>query len=165
MPSEEGCSIPFPPGRRKLHIRSLLLPFQTGTISLGSGLADKWGCRQRRLGEFLKPFFSFSCRERKERVQTAKKRKRAGANRCPELDSKDLSHQLSVASIPTTRKVSALCASRRQKKPAALCFRRGGESSIFAGSFFLSKLRPLRWVTVWDERTESSAVTAGKTKS
>ncbi|MEI3090178.1 MAG: hypothetical protein V8T01_09625 [Oscillospiraceae bacterium] len=28
-------------------------------------------------------------------------------------------------------------------------FRRGGESSIFAGSFFLSKLRPLCWVAVW----------------
>ena len=38
---------------------------------------------------------------------------------------------------------------RRQKKPAALRFRRGGESSIFAGSFFLSKLRPLCWVAVW----------------
>ena len=41
--SEEVCSIPFPPRRRKLHIRSLLLPFQTGTISLGSGLVDKKG--------------------------------------------------------------------------------------------------------------------------
>jgi len=30
-----------------------------------------------------------------------------------------------------------------------LRFRRGGESSIFAGSFFLSKLRPLCWVAVW----------------
>ena len=35
---------------------------------------------------------------------------------------------------------------RRQKKPAALRFRRGGESSISAGSFFLSESRPLRWV-------------------
>ena len=34
----------------------------------------------------------------------------------------------------------------RQKKPAALRFRRGGESSISAGSFFLSESRPLRWV-------------------
>ena len=31
-------------------------------------------------------------------------------------------------------------AARRQKKPAAFRFRRGGESSISAGSFFLSKL-------------------------
>ena len=35
MPSEEGCSIPFPPGRRKLHIRSLLLPLRKSTVSLG----------------------------------------------------------------------------------------------------------------------------------
>ena len=35
MPSEEGCSIPFPPGRRKLHIRSLLLPLRKATVSLG----------------------------------------------------------------------------------------------------------------------------------
>ena len=39
MPSEEGCSIPFPPGRRKLHIRSLLLPSQIVTVSLGHNLA------------------------------------------------------------------------------------------------------------------------------
>ena len=32
------------------------------------------------------------------------------------------------------------CPPQRQKKPAALRFLRGGESSIFAGSFFLSKL-------------------------
>ena len=48
--SEEACCIPFPPGRRKLHIRSLLLPFQTGTISLGSGLADKWGLSPKATG-------------------------------------------------------------------------------------------------------------------
>ena len=47
--SEEGYCIPFPPGRRKLHIRSLLLPFQTVTALLGclvvttKGLAP--GCR------------------------------------------------------------------------------------------------------------------------
>ena len=35
MPSEEACSIPFPPGRRKLHIRSLLLPLRKATVSLG----------------------------------------------------------------------------------------------------------------------------------
>ena len=39
MPSEEACSIPFPPGRRKLHIRSLLLPSQIVTVSLGHNLA------------------------------------------------------------------------------------------------------------------------------
>ena len=37
--SEEASSIPFPPGRRKLHIRSLLLPFQIVTVSLGHNLA------------------------------------------------------------------------------------------------------------------------------
>ena len=37
--SEEACSIPFPPGRRKLHIRSLLLPSQIVTVSLGHNLA------------------------------------------------------------------------------------------------------------------------------
>ena len=34
----------------------------------------------------------------------------------------------------------------RQKKPAPFRFRRGGENSISAGSFFLSESRPLRWV-------------------
>ena len=37
--SEEAISIPFPPGRRKLHIRSLLLPSQIVTVSLGHNLA------------------------------------------------------------------------------------------------------------------------------
>ena len=36
--SEEASSIPFPAGRRKLHIRWLLLPFQTVTASLGHSL-------------------------------------------------------------------------------------------------------------------------------
>ena len=39
--SEEAISIPFPPGRRKLHIRSLLLPSQIVTVSLGHNL-DIW---------------------------------------------------------------------------------------------------------------------------
>ena len=37
--SEKASSIPFPPGRRKLHIRSLLLPSQIVTVSLGHNLA------------------------------------------------------------------------------------------------------------------------------
>ena len=37
--SEEASSIPFPPERRKLHIRSLLLPSQIVTVSLGHNLA------------------------------------------------------------------------------------------------------------------------------
>ena len=44
MPSEEGCSIPFPPGRRKLHIRSLLLPLRKATVSLGC-LSVLYPCR------------------------------------------------------------------------------------------------------------------------
>ena len=51
-------------------------PFHWVPVWLTNG-----GCRQRRLGEFLKPFFSFSCRERKERFQSSKKRKRAVQNR------------------------------------------------------------------------------------
>ncbi len=38
--TEEASSIPFPPRRRKLHIRSLLLPFsQIVTVLLGHNLA------------------------------------------------------------------------------------------------------------------------------
>ena len=37
----------------------------------------------------------------------------------------------------------------RQKKPAAFRFRRGGENSISAASFFLSKPEPFHWVPVW----------------
>ena len=36
--SEEASCIALPPGRRKLHIRRLLLPFQTVTASLGHSL-------------------------------------------------------------------------------------------------------------------------------
>ena len=39
--SEEACSIAFPPGRRKLHIRSLLLPSQIVTVSLGHNLVSE----------------------------------------------------------------------------------------------------------------------------
>ena len=53
----------------------------------------------------------FLRRERKERFQSSKKRKRASANRCPEFDSENLRLKLSVTPDPTTRKVSALCAS------------------------------------------------------
>ena len=45
--SEEGCCITLPPGRRKLHIRSLLLPLQTVTALLGHSLVlgDALGTR------------------------------------------------------------------------------------------------------------------------
>ena len=58
---------------------------------------------------FLRTHFLFSFR--KGNGFALPKEKRAGANRCPEFDSKALSHQLSVPFVPTTRKVSALCAS------------------------------------------------------
>ena len=54
------------------------------------------------------------------------------------------------------RSASAPAAS---EEASSLRFHRSGESSISAGSFFLSKLRPLCWVTVWDGRTEPSAST------
>ena len=37
----------------------------------------------------------------------------------------------------------------RQKKAAPFRFRRGGENSISAASFFLSKPEPFHWVPVW----------------
>ena len=60
---------------------------------------------------FLKPFFSFSAEKEKNGFNLPRKERGQGAYRCPEFDSKNLSHQLSVAFIPTARKVSALCAS------------------------------------------------------
>ena len=80
-------------------------PFHWVPVWLTNG-----GCRRRRLGEFLNPFFSFSARK-KEWVQSSKKRKRPGANRCPESDSENFGLKPSVPSAPTSRKVSALCAS------------------------------------------------------
>ena len=127
----------------------------------------------------FEPILFFLCQKEKNGFELPRKERGLSAYRCPEFDSKNLSHQLSVAPDSTTRKVSALCASpfgtaaqqnrhfradrvvrpyktypqdvacppssrsraaRRQKKPAAFRFRRDGESSIVAGSFFLSKL-------------------------
>ena len=53
----------------------------------------------------------FLCQKEKNGFNLPRKERGQGAYRCPEFDSKNLSHQLSVAFIPTTRKVSALCAS------------------------------------------------------
>ena len=58
---------------------------------------------------FLRTHFLFSFR--KGNGFALPKEKRAVANRCPELASENLSYELSVPSLPTTRKVSALCAS------------------------------------------------------
>jgi len=52
------------------------------------------------------------------------------------LYARNLQHPQAAAWPPSSRQRAA----RRQKKPAAFRFRRGGESSISAGSFFLSKL-------------------------
>ena len=60
---------------------------------------------------FLKPFFSFSAEKEKNGFNLPRKERGQGAYRCPEFDSKNLSHQLSVTPDPTSRKVSALCAS------------------------------------------------------
>ena len=117
MPSEEGCSIPFPPGRRKLHIRSLLLPFQTGTISLGSGLADKWGLSSKATGGVFETVLFFLLPRKKRTVLIFQEKKEGRAK--PELQT-----------VPPSR----------QKKPAAFRFRRGGENSISAAFFFLPKL-------------------------
>ena len=64
MPSEEGCSIPFPPGRRKLHIRSLLLPFRKPTASLGRLSVDIGKERERPKPGAL-PAYPSSCRGRR----------------------------------------------------------------------------------------------------
>ena len=68
-------------------------------------------CAPRRLGEFFEPILFFLCQKEKNGFNLPRKERGQGAYRCPEFDSKNLSHQLSVAFIPTARKVSALCAS------------------------------------------------------
>ena len=59
----------------------------------------------------MKPFFSFSAR--KKRTVSIFQEKKEGKVRTVVLNltQKNLSHQLSVAFIPTARKVSALCTS------------------------------------------------------
>ena len=57
---------------------------------------------------------------------------------------------------------------RRQKKPAPFRFRRGGENSISAGSFFLSESRPLRWVAfrlILEKKENICLVSIARTKS
>ena len=63
--SEEASSIPFPPGRRKLHIRSLLLPSQIVTVSLGHNLA---------IWNFTTPHAILMMADRQHFVDTAKTR-------------------------------------------------------------------------------------------
>ena len=59
----------------------------------------------------FEPILFFLCQKEKNGFNLPRKERGQGAYRCPEFDSKNLSHQLSVAPDPTTRKVSALCAS------------------------------------------------------
>ena len=68
-------------------------------------------CAPRRLGEFFEPILFFLCQKEKNGFNLPRKERGQGAYRCPEFDSKNLSHQLSVTPDPTSRKVSALCAS------------------------------------------------------
>ena len=58
----------------------------------------------------FEPILFFLCQKEKNGFNLPRKEREQRAYRCPEFDSENLSHQLSVASIPTTRKVSALCA-------------------------------------------------------
>ena len=63
--SEEASSIPFPPGRRKIHIRSLLLPSQIVTVSLGHNLA---------VGNFTTPHAILMMADRQHFADTVKNR-------------------------------------------------------------------------------------------
>ena len=66
---------------------------------------------------FLNPFFFSPAEKEKNGFNLPRKEREQRAYRCPEFDSENLSHQLSVASIPTTRKVSARC-SRLSEMPS-----------------------------------------------
>ena len=68
-------------------------------------------CAPRRLWEFFETILFFLCQKEKNGFNLPRKERGQGAYRCPEFDSKNPSHQLSVAPDPTARKVSALCAS------------------------------------------------------
>ena len=80
-------------------------PFHWVPVWLTNG-----GCRQTRLGEFFEPILFFLLQKEKNGFKLPRKERGQGAYRCPEFDSDDLRFKLSVAQVPTTRKVSALCA-------------------------------------------------------
>ena len=63
--SEEGFSVSLPPGWRKLHIRILLLPSQTVTVSLGHNLA---------VGNFTTPHAILMMADRQHFADTVKNR-------------------------------------------------------------------------------------------
>ena len=62
-------------------------------------------------GTLFEPILFFLCQKEKNGFNLPRKERGHNANRCPRIFSKKLSLQPSVSSIPTTRKVSALCAS------------------------------------------------------
>ena len=79
--SEEARCIPLPPRRRKLHIRWLLLPFQTVTAALGHSLGIRVHFRFRRFSFFSSPGAAvlFFLKKRKKRMG----RKSGGQGRPP----------------------------------------------------------------------------------
>ena len=74
--SEEASCIPLPPRRRKLHIRWLLLPFQTVTAALGHSLGIRVHFRFRRFSFFSSPGLAvlFFLKKRKKRMGAQKPR-------------------------------------------------------------------------------------------
>ena len=74
--SEEASCIPLPPGRRKLHIRWLLLPFQTVPAALGHSLGIRVHFRFRRFSFFSSPgpAVLFFLKKRKKRMGAQKPR-------------------------------------------------------------------------------------------
>ena len=59
----------------------------------------------------FEPILFFLCQKEKNGFNLPRKERGQGANRCPEFDSENFDLYLSVASNPTIRKDSALCAS------------------------------------------------------
>ena len=74
----------------------------------------------------FEPILFVLLQKEKNGLNLPRKERARRANRCPEFDSKDLSYQLFVVPVPTSRKVSALCASpfggaASQNPSAAVC--------------------------------------------
>ena len=82
-------------------------------------------CAPRRLGDFFEPILFFLCQKEKNGFNLP--RKERGLSK-PE-----------VRTMPPSR----------QKKAVPFRFHRSGESSTSTVSFFLPKLRPFHWVTIW----------------
>ena len=83
---------------------------------------------------FFEPILFFLCQKEKNGFGLPRKERGLNAYRCPEFDSEKLSCQLSVTSVTTTRKVSALCASpfggaSSQNRAKAFPFGEGTERS------------------------------------